>query len=119
MAISPSQFSDLALSLPQATAKSHMGTPDFRVADKIFATLAVKEARAVVKFTPEQQRLRLEADPAAFYPVKGAWGAKGWTHIVLDRIDDAGLKSALATAWMNVAPAKLTKTFALKDLFPA
>jgi hypothetical protein len=36
----PADFRRLALKLPQTEERSHMNRPDFRVAGKIFATLA-------------------------------------------------------------------------------
>lgn len=96
----------LALSLPEAEEKSHFGTADFRVRNRIFATLP-EDSRAVVKLTRDQQEMMTGSEPSIFQPVKGGWGRHGWTTLVLAAADEVTLKSALTTAWRNVAPAKL------------
>ena len=42
-------------------------------------------------------------------PIKGGWGRQGWTRVILAATDELTLRSALTTAWRNVAPAKLRK----------
>ena len=48
-----------------------------------------------------------EAEPRVFQPIPGGWGRKGWTKIILAEADEITLKSALQTAWRNVAPKTL------------
>src|SRR3954469_24731241 len=98
----------LALALPEAVEKSHFGTADFRVRNKIFATLP-KNSHAMVKLTPEQQEMLTSAEPRIFEPVKGGWGRRGATLVDLAATNEITLKSALVTAWRNVAPAGLRK----------
>lgn len=98
----------LALSLPGAEEKSHFGKPDFRVRDRIFATLS-QDDHAVVKLTPDQQEMVVGSEPAVFMPVNGGWGRQGWTRVLFATADEPTLKSALLTAWRNVAPASLRK----------
>ena len=98
----------MALALPEAEEKSHFGTADFRVRNKIFATLP-KDGQAVLKLTHEQQEMLTAAEPQIFQPVKGAWGRQGWTVVHLPATDEITLRSALQTSWRNVAPAKLRK----------
>lgn len=106
--MSPDNFRRLALALPEAVENVHMGTPDFRVRGKIFATLSSgPQTRCVVKFTPEQQEMFMQVDPAAFKPVKGGWGRKGWTQLLLAHAQPPFVRDALALAWRNVAPKKL------------
>lgn len=108
MSLSPDQFRRLALALPEALESEHMGTPDFRVRRKIFATLPTgAAAHAVLKFTLEQQELFMRVDPAAFAPVDGGWGRKGWTRVSLRAVQSRFMRDALTTAWRNVAPKKL------------
>jgi hypothetical protein len=104
----PAEFRRLALSLPEATEAAHMGHPDFRVRNKIFASLGVPDkAWATVKLTPEQQEMLSGAEPAAFKPAAGAWGRRGYTHVRLAAADRPLLQSALAMAWRNTAPKTL------------
>jgi hypothetical protein len=101
----PATFRRLALSLPEASEAAHMGRPDFRVRNKIFASLGTPDdGWATVKLTPEQQGVLVAAEPAAFKPAAGAWGRRGWTHVSLADVGAATLKSALAMAWRNTAP---------------
>ena len=97
-----------ALSLPEAAEAAHMGHPDFRVRNKIFASLGVPDAAwGMVKLTPEQQEMLIAAEPAAFKPAAGAWGRRGSTHVRLAAVDRTILKSALTMASRNVAPKTL------------
>ncbi len=109
--MTPDMFRRIALALPEATESSHLGTPDFRVRKNIFATLgAALGARCVVKLTLEQQAMFQQVDPAAFAPVDGGWGRKGWTCIHLGVARPAWVGDAVAAAWRNVAPRKLVAT---------
>jgi hypothetical protein len=84
-------FRKLALSLPEATEMSHMDHPDFRVRNKIFATLA--------------------------YPDKG-WGMvnvtlsqrKGATMVRLRAAKKATVLKALTAAWCKTAPKTLVRS---------
>lgn len=105
--MTPAAARRIALSLPEAVERAHMGTADFRVGGKIFATLHPTEHRAVVKLRPGEQELLVAAEPAVFSPVKGAWGSKGWTNVNLASADATTLKSALTAGWRNVAPKRL------------
>jgi hypothetical protein len=101
-------FRSIALSFPEAVEKAHMGHPDFRVCNKIFATLGYPdESLGMVKLTPEQQAAFVKSEPEAFLPVKGGWGLRGATHVRLKKVKKPALQRALLTAWRNTAPKKL------------
>ena len=100
-------FRRLALALPEASEASHMGHPDFRVRNKIFATLWPKEVRGVVMLTPEQQKILVNLKPAVFTPVPGGWGRRGSTNVNLEAADEISLTSVLLMAWRNKAPKRL------------
>lgn len=105
MAVTIATFRRVALSLPEATEGSHGGHPDFRVRDKVFASLGMPDAGwGTVKLTAEQQEVLAETEPAMFKPAAGAWGRRGWTHVCLAEVDSTTLRSALAMAWRNTAP---------------
>lgn len=99
---------NLALALPETLEKSHFGKPDFRVRNRIFMTSPAGD-HIVVKLSGEQQEMLTSAEPEIFQPVPGAWGRQGWTKLLLARADEATLKSAIAMAWRNVAPAPLQR----------
>ena len=88
-----------------ATEHSHHGHPDFRAANKIFATLGYPDRNfAMVNLTPEQQSEFVAAHPEAFAPVKGAWGLKGSTQVRLAKSDVETAGAAITAAWRNVQP---------------
>jgi len=77
-------FRRIALSLEGAEEGSHMGSPDFRVGGRIFATLASQQqGYGNLILTPEQQTEFVAAAPEIFVPVAGGWGRMGATHIQL------------------------------------
>jgi len=109
--MTPDGFRRLALALPEAVESAHMGHPDFRVGGKIFATLGYPDGDwGMVKLTPEQQELFMRVAPEVFVPAKGAWGRAGSTTVQLKRVAAATLHDAMAAAWRNVAPKRLTAT---------
>lgn len=95
-------FRRLALQLPGAIESSHMNHPDFRLNDRIFATLSAQEkGYGVLKLTIEQQQAFIAEMPTAFRPVQGGWGRMGMTFIDL-KADKATIEGALTTAYNNV-----------------
>lgn len=105
------EFRALALTFPEAVAASHFDTADFRVRGKIFATLREADARAVLKLSPDEQKLFMTTSPGMFEPVKGGWGQKGWTRVMLERADAATVRHVMTAAWKSVAPKKLRAAF--------
>jgi hypothetical protein len=105
-------FRRLALSLPEATESEHMRHPDFRVRNKIFATLGYPgEEWGMVKLTPEQQKTFMQEEPEVFRPCSGAWGGRGATNVQLAEAKEELVRRALMDAWTNVAPARLAENF--------
>jgi hypothetical protein len=93
-------FRRIALSLEGAEEGSHMGSADFRVGGRIFATLAsVKEGYGNLMITPEIQAAFIADRPDLFLPIHGGWGRMGATHIRLAVADEESLHGALHTAW--------------------
>jgi hypothetical protein len=106
--VTVADFRRLALNLPETTENAHMGHPDFRVRNKIFASLGVPDKDwGMVKLVAEQQEMLVRAEPAVFKPAVGAWGRRGYTHVRLAAADRATVRSALAMAWRNTAPKSL------------
>ena len=101
-------FRRLALSLPEATEGSHFGNADFRVAKKIFATLALEaKGFGVLLLTPEEQSGMVEDAPDIFSAVPGGWGQKGATRVRLGKVKPDMLQGALQLAWRRRAPKRL------------
>ena len=77
-----------------------MGSVDFRVGGRIFATLAsVKEGFGNLMLTPETQAEFVAEAPDLFVPVAGGWGRMGITHIRLAKASRDTLTGALQVAW--------------------
>lgn len=106
--MSAGRFRKVALALPDAIEGAHQGHADFRVGKRIFATLGYPDDTwGMVKLTPEQQTVLVEAEPEIFRPVPGSWGKHGNTNVRLAEADAKTLHSALTMAWKNVAPKSL------------
>ena len=70
--MSARHFRRAALALPGAVEGAHQRTADFRVGKRIFATLGYPDdGWGMVKLTPEQQSMLVEAEPEIFRPVPG------------------------------------------------
>jgi hypothetical protein len=103
--VTANDFRKIALSLPETEERSHMDHPDFRVAGKVFATLGYPdETRGMVKLSPEDQHNFSKDYPGAFIPVKGAWGRRGATSVVLKAAPREVLRTAIEAAWRNARP---------------
>jgi hypothetical protein len=93
-------FRRIALLLEGAEEGSHMGSPDFRVGGRIFATLASQDQGCGnLMLSPEQQAAFVEEQPDVFVPIAGGWGRMGATHICLAAANEDVLAGALHTAW--------------------
>jgi hypothetical protein len=109
--MTPDEFRNLALSLPEAVEGAHMDHPDFRIGGKIFATLWPDDKWAMVKLSPEQQAAFVRADPKMFEIIHGSWGARGATKVLLPRAKERMVRRALSAAWRNTAPKKIIREF--------
>ena len=108
--MTPDQFRELALALPEAVEGSHMGHADFRVGGKIFATLGYPDAdHGAVTLPPEDQAYFVKAHSAVFTPANGAWGKAGSTIVRLAKANRKAVEAALEAAWRKRAPERLTK----------
>ena len=106
--MSSSRFRRIALSLPGAVEAAHHGHADFRAGKRIFATLGYPDdSWGMVKLTPEQQSMLVDAEPEIFRPVPGGWGKQGNTNVRLVKAGQTTLRSALTLAWTNIAPKSL------------
>ena len=108
--MTPNEFRELALSLPEAIESAHMRHPDFRAGGKIFATLGYPdENSAMVKLSADDQKEFVRTSPGVFTPVKGAWGRQGATTVYLPAATTRIVRDALTAAWSKAAPKRLSK----------
>ncbi len=91
-----------ALSLPDVEEKDHFGMPSFRLKNKIFATLWIKDARAMVKLSLVDQSVFCSYDSTVFFPVPGGWGTKGATFVDLTKVRKSMFRDALNAAYNEV-----------------
>jgi hypothetical protein len=91
--MSPDDFRKLALRLPEVVEQQHQGHPDFRISDKVFATLGWPDtAWAMVKLPIAEQKKYTAAQPSVFEPATGAWGRRGSTKISLAAADPSAVE---------------------------
>ncbi len=80
-----------------------MAHPDFRVRNKIFATLEYPDSGwGMVRLSPEQQAEVIRARPDVFRPAAGAWGRSGSTLVQLANAKVTQLRPILRQAYENV-----------------
>ena len=94
-------FRRIALGMEGAVEGAHMGHPDFRVNNRIFATLHHDREFGMVALTPDQQEQFMRAHPDAFAPESGAWGRAGSTRVRLASVQEETLGEAVTLAWQN------------------
>ena len=104
---------EIILSMPEAEEIGHHGHPDFRVHNKIFATLWPAEDRAVVKIDPADQTVLLKSSPKAFST--NAWSKHGWTNVHLQYVDAKLFRDLVADSWRAVAPKKLAAKYSVSS----
>ena len=100
-----------ALALPETEEKSHFHIPDFRVRNKIFATIHTDKNYMMIKLSPVDQSVFCSFDRAIIFPVPGGWGLKGATFFDLKKIKKQMLTDALTCAWKTAAPGKLVERY--------
>jgi hypothetical protein len=109
----------MALRMDGAVEGAHMGHPDFRVNNRIFATLHHDRATGGLLLTPDQQQELLRAHPDAFTPASGAWGRAGATTVRLAAVPEEVLGEAMTLAWqtcVSKGPSKPRPTRAVKTV---
>src|SRR2546427_12475001 len=101
--ITPALVRRLALGMPESFESSHFSRPDFRVHNKIFATLPPDSQTVVLRLAPANVDALVSADPTAFW---NEWRGR-WLGIRLDRVALPVLRDLIADAWRTVAPKRL------------
>src|SRR5262245_55934813 len=102
-AMNQHDFRRMARALSNAVEGAHMGHPDFRLENRIFATIHPDPRHGMVKLTPEQQQAFVRDHPESFSPESGAWGRSGCTRVVFSDADQEIVGEALTLAWQNAA----------------
>ena len=105
-------FRDLALALDGVSEGAHMGHPDFRANNRIFASLRQDDTTGMIKLLPEQQAEFLRDHPAMFTPSPGAWGRQGCTDVILAKARGPAVRSAMQLAYELVMAKPAPKALA-------
>ena len=98
-------FRKLALAFDGAAEYQHFDRRAFK-ARVTFATLALDEKTANIKFAPDEQALKCAVTPDAFAPLDNAWGRRGWTRAILGALSEDELRAALEMAYRRGAAPK-------------
>ena len=103
-------FRRMALALSGAVEGAHMGHPDFRVKNRIFATIHPDPTHGMVKLTPDQQHVFVRDFPTIFIPENGAWGRAGCTRVMFSEADEEVLGEVATLAWQNVMQEQVARS---------
>jgi hypothetical protein len=63
----------------------------------------------MVKLSPEDQHNFSKDYPEVFVPVKGAWGRRGATSVILKAVSEDVLREAMQAAWRHTPSKRLQK----------
>ena len=94
------EFTQLALSFPNAIAAPHFDRTAFKIVNKkIFATLHKESETANLKFSPVEQSVFCLINKEVIYPVPNKWGLQGWTTFNLEKMEGQLMLEALEAAY--------------------
>jgi YjbR len=108
--VTHNDFRRIALALSDAVEGAHMGHPDFRVQNRIFATIHTDPSHGMVKLTPEQQQAFVRDFPKVFAPESGAWGRGGSTRVIFSEAEEELVGEVMTLAWQNVMNDRAAKS---------
>jgi len=92
----------MALSFSGTIEQDHFGMPSFRVNNRIFSTLWVKDNRMMVKLSPIDQSVFNSIARTVFFPVPNKWGLGGATFVDLNNVLPEMLADALKLAYDTI-----------------
>jgi hypothetical protein len=105
--ISPQRIRELVASLPETAEGAHHGHPDFRMRNKIFATLSEREDQVALRLTQTEARALVERTPEAFRLVSDREPI-GWVSVKLATADEVEIADLLEEAWSLRQSEKVT-----------
>ena len=97
-----------ALALPGVEERETRGKPTFRVAGRLFLTLAPDGSSATMKASLDDQAALVAEDPAVF-SVAAYLGRYGWVTAAPDRCDPDEAAELVREAWCQRAPRRLAE----------
>ncbi|MET0339086.1 MAG: MmcQ/YjbR family DNA-binding protein [Caulobacter sp.] len=94
--MTPETFRALVLSFPRAKERAVLGTREYRVRDRAFATCGwPQDGWITVKLPTGEQEAFLARHPAS----QAIPGRPGVLRLCLERLDEEGLRPLIAAAW--------------------
>ncbi|MBV9324830.1 MAG: MmcQ/YjbR family DNA-binding protein [Chloroflexi bacterium] len=96
--MSPGRIRELVAVLPETAEGAHHGHPDFRIGNRIFATLSEREDRVALRLTHIEARALAERSPKAFRLVSDREPI-GWVSLDLAEADEGEVADLLEEAW--------------------
>ena len=96
------RFRQIAVALPEAIERSHVGATDFRLHGRILRRWCTRQKSiGTLKLTTDQQANWIAEAPQHFEPAPGGWGRMGLTLVRLDAPVDV-LEGAVRVSYNNV-----------------
>ena len=96
--VNAAQVPELVADLPESVEGAHHGHPDFRVRNKIFATLSEAEDRAALRLTATEARLLAERAPRTYRLVSDREPI-AWVSVLLEQAEVEDVRGLLEEAW--------------------
>ena len=106
--ITSDEVREVALGLPGVDERETWGKPTFRVAGRMFLTLASDGSRATLKASPDDQAALIAAEPTVFFPAAYV-GRHGWVTVSLERAEPDEVAALVVEAWRARAPRHLSE----------
>lgn len=105
--MTPDAFRLLAIGLPNVEFGFNLGSQEFRVGIRVFATVGSPVVgQAMIKLTPSAQAHFVAEAPAIFASAPGGQGARGATIVKLAMAETAVVQRALAAAYQKALSGK-------------
>ncbi|MGI9147739.1 MAG: MmcQ/YjbR family DNA-binding protein [Chloroflexota bacterium] len=98
MGITAAKVRELVDGLPGAQESAHHGHPDFRVQNKIFATLSHLEDRAALRLSQLEARELASRRPGVFRLVSDR-EPYSFVSVLLDTVDEDEFADLIEQAW--------------------
>lgn len=107
MSLSGDQVRALVADLPQAQESAHHRHPDFRVGNKIFATLWPAKNRCNVRLSGAEAHALVNTEPQSYTLISDR-GTFAWVAVDLTMANGPEVRELLEEAWRLRAPSELT-----------
>jgi hypothetical protein len=98
MSLTAAHVRQLVAALPDTVEGAHHGHPDFRVNNKIFATLSEHQDRAALRLTQLEARELARRHPEVYRLVSDR-EPFSWLSVVLEQVDGQQFGDLLEAAW--------------------